>query len=258
VSLIPAIQVTPARQFYLDTMAVLDRHQVPYLIGGGYAMAFYTGIVRDTKDLDLFLRAADVERALDVLSAEGLRTERTWPPFLAKVLADNAFVDLLHNSGNGLCPVDDQWFAYGIVADVLGRQTLLCPPEEVLWSKGFVQERDRFDGADIAHLILAQGHRFDWHRLVGRFDQHYRVLLGHLVFFGYIYPAYRSIVPDWVIAQLLQRIAEEAAIYEPLCNGTLLAHRQYRTDVQEWGFLDARLRPHGPFTPQQLEQLPDP
>ena len=40
--------------------------------------------------------------------------------------------------------------------------------EETLWSKAFVMERERYDGADVAHLILAHGERLDWDTPVWR------------------------------------------------------------------------------------------
>ena len=39
---------------------------------------------------------------------------------------------------------------------------LVAPAEESLWCKAFVMERERFDGADVAHIILAYGDRLDW------------------------------------------------------------------------------------------------
>ena len=46
-------------RFYLNALRVLSDAKVPYLLGGAYALAHYTGIVRHTKDLDLFVRPAD-------------------------------------------------------------------------------------------------------------------------------------------------------------------------------------------------------
>ncbi|MGE5612563.1 MAG: nucleotidyltransferase family protein [Bacillota bacterium] len=245
-----------ARAFYLDALAALDRSQVPYLVGGGYAMTAYTGITRQTKDLDLFVRAGDSRRALDVLGAAGYRTEVTWSHFLVKALYKQAFVDILHNSGNGLSPVDDQWFAHAVEADVLGRRVLLCPAEEILWTKAFVQDRDRFDGADVAHLILARGEQFDWQRLIRRFQSHERVLLAHLLLYTYIYPSERRNVPGWVMEQLMGRMAEEPASAERVCMGTFLSQKQFLFDVNEWGYADARLQPRGPLTPAEIAELP--
>ena len=36
---------------------------------------------------------------------------------------------------------------------VLDKEVKLCPPEEIIWSKSFIMERERFDGADINHLL---------------------------------------------------------------------------------------------------------
>ena len=60
---------------------------IHYLVGGGYAMAHYTGIIRDTKDLDVFVRPGECRLTVDALSNAGYRTEWTWPHFLAKALS---------------------------------------------------------------------------------------------------------------------------------------------------------------------------
>src|SRR6478672_5891520 len=83
---------------------VLQRAGVPFLVGGAYAYAHYTGIYRDTKDLDLFLRA------VGVLGADGWRTEHHPEGWLAKGFKGEYFVDLIFSSGNGVAVVDDAWF----------------------------------------------------------------------------------------------------------------------------------------------------
>jgi len=109
----------------------------------------------------------------------------------------------------------------------------------------------RFDGADVAHLILAYGDRMDWSRLLTQFSDHWRVLFSHLVLFGFIYPGERSCIPDGVMHQLSQKLEQESnqpAISGKLCQGTLLAPLQYQTDVEQWGYEDARLQPRGNLT----------
>jgi hypothetical protein len=126
----------------------------------------------------------------------------------------------------------------------------------MIFSKVFTMDRGRFDGADVAHLIRACGERLDWRRLVGRFDRHWRVLLSHLVMFGFVYPADRQQVPHWVMQDLLDRLgADEAAdeAGDAVCCGTLLSPTQYLIDVEQWGYHDARLPPFGPMTPEQVE-----
>lgn len=246
------------RQFYVAAMRALDEAGVAYLVGGGYAMAHYTGIARETKDLDLFVRPADRDRTLEVLSGAGYRTEYFYPFWISKALCGEAFIDILYNSGNGLCPVDDAWFAHAEPIDVHGYPTRLSPAEEQLWSKAFVQDRDRYDGCDVAHLILCRGTRFDWDRLLRRFAGHERVLLAHLILFEYIYPTQRSIVPDWVMAHLRAAIEHEASNGTKLCMGTFIAQRGYGTDLRQWGFIDGRLLPNGPLTQREINQLPEP
>lgn len=251
----PQLPEPPVRDFYLHAMEILDRADVPFLVGGGYAMACHTGIVRHTKDLDVFVRPAHRHVALQAMADAGYRTEIPWPHFLCKALSGQAFVDILYNSGNGLSPVDEEWFSHAVHGQVLGRPTLLCPPEEILWTKAFVMDRDRYDGADVAHLILARGQQFDWARLLRRFVSHERVLLAHLMLFGYIYPAYRDRIPEGVVQELLDRIGREPSIDDRVCQGTFLAQGQYLFDVRQWGFEDARLQPRGPLTAEEIASV---
>lgn len=230
--------------FYCAALTALQQAQVPFLVGGAYALARHTGIVRHTKDFDIFIRPTDCERVLQVLSAAGYRTELTDPRWLAKAFSGEDFIDVIFSSGNAIAEVDDAWFEHAIDAKVLGLSVQLCPPEETIWSKAFVMERERYDGADIAHLLRAYGDRLDWDRLLDRFGAHWRVLFSHLVLFGYIYPCERGCIPPSVMDALLDRLRTE--VQPPLtagrlCQGTLLSKVQYATDIDRWGYQDARL-----------------
>jgi hypothetical protein len=240
------------RDFYLRALDLLDQCGAPYVVGGGYAMAYYTGIVRHTKDLDVFVHREDRDRILSDFSAAGFKTELTWPHFLVKALSDGDFIDFLYNSGNGLCPVDDQWFCHAVRGPVLGRPAPICPPEEMIWSKAFVQDRNRFDGADIAHLILRRGKHMDWKRLLRRFRTHEGVLLGHLLFFRYIYPGHADHVPDVVVDELYEASRRQPPADKQLCKGTNLSWDQYIHDIEKAGFSDARISPLGPMSQQEV------
>jgi len=246
---------TTAAECYRTALRALAAAGVEFLVGGAYALARYAGIVRHTKDLDLFLRPCDRDAALAALAAAGFRTEVTYPHWLAKAFRADYFIDLIYNSGNGAAPIDDGWFAHAAGAEVLCEPVRLCPPEETLWSKAFVMERDRYDGADVAHIIRAAGDRLDWRRLLGRFGPHWRVLYVHLVLFGFVYPGERDRVPGWLMEELGGRLRAEFAAAPPagrVCRGTLLAAVQYAADVEWWDYEDARLPPHGTMTPEQV------
>src|SRR5215475_4294406 len=57
----------------------------------------------------------------------------------------------------------------------------LLPTRRNTLSKSYVMERERYDGADIVHLLHACSAQFDWHRLLERFGAHWRVLLNYLI-----------------------------------------------------------------------------
>jgi hypothetical protein len=228
---------------------------VPALVGGAFALERYTEIARDTKDLDVFVRPADCQRALDVFAAAGYQTELTFPHWLGKVLAGDQVVDVIFSSGNGIAEVDDLWFEHGVEAEMLGVPVKLCPPEEMIWSKAFVMERERFDGADVAHLLRACGPALDWRRLLRRFGPHWRVLLAHLVLFGFIYPGERRQVPAALVRELARRVEVEATgsgSGGQVCRGTLLSRAQYLVDVEQWGYADARLTEPAPMTAEDV------
>src|SRR6266516_6811386 len=81
----------------------------------------------------------------------------------------------------------------------------------------------RYDGADIAHLILKQHAQIDWRRLLGYMDLHWEVLLVHLLNFRWAYPSERANVPRWLMDELIVRRGEFEARHARLFfkDGTL-------------------------------------
>jgi len=241
--------------FYRSIMSRLNDAQVPFVVGGAYALAYYTSIMRNTKDFDVFVRREDMERALGALEGGDCRTEFTYPHWLGKAICGDDLVDIIFSSGNAIANVDDEWFAHAPTTDVLGMPAKLSPAEEMIWSKAFIMERERFDGADVLHLILRCGPTLDWPRLLRRFGDHWRVLLSHLTVFGFVYPGERSSIPAWVMEQLLGRLQKEIA-YPPragrVCRGPLISRAQYLIDIDEWGYADARVGPGGVMTEDEV------
>lgn len=242
------------RAFYRRAVHLLNAARLPFLVGGTYALTLHTGIVRPTKDFDIFVRPDDVRRALEALAAGGCSTELPYAHWLGKAYHGTDFVDVIFSSGNGVAKVDDGWFAHAVPAVFLGEPVLVCPVEETIWSKSFVCERERYDGADINHLLLARGADLDWVRLLRRFNGHWRVLLSHLVMFGFVYPSERDVIPPAVMDGLIGRLRRETdsgAARRRVCHGTLLSRVQYVVDMDEWGYGDARLDPDPGMTPAQ-------
>ena len=241
--------------FYRQALLALQAAAVPFLVGGGHAVAHYVGMTRHSKDLDLFVTPDDCSRILAVLRAAGYHTELTFPHWLGKVYSGSECIDVIFSSGNSIATVDTAWFVHAVAGRLLGLPVHFCPPEEILWSKSSVMERERYDGADIMHLLHAYGAQFDWPRLLQRFGAHWRVLLHYLILFGFVYPARQSCIPTWVMQNLLARLQHELhhpPSGAPICQGTLLSRAQYLIDLECWGYRDARLRPTGPMTAAEI------
>ncbi|HEU5097779.1 MAG TPA: hypothetical protein VFU22_01960 [Roseiflexaceae bacterium] len=239
------------RVFYRHALTALLESDIPFLVGGGYAMAYYTGIARQTKDFDIFVKPADFERVLNVFAMAGYPTEVTFPSWLGKAIQGTDNIDVIFSSGNGLARVDETWFVPVAEAELFGITLKICPAEEIIWSKATIMGRERYDGADIAHILHARGQDLDWRRLLARFDSHWRVLLSHLILFGYIYPAERAQIPDWIMQKLLGAVQQEISSASPsarICRGTILSWDQYLVDVECHGYHDARLPPLGSLT----------
>ena len=240
--------------FYRRTLHVLSDAHVPFLVGGSHAYLQYTGIVRATKDFDLFIRSEDLERALAALAESGYRTEITFPHWLAKAHQADDHVDLVFASGNGVCRVDDDWFRHALDADVLGMPVKIAPIEEFLWQKAFVMERERFDGADVMHLIQHCADAINWERLQARFDRHWPLLLTYLTYFIFVYPSEKHRVPkalyDELMGRLQAQLGAEQNGAERVCQGTLVSRGQYMVDIGRGGFRDARLKPFGNMSPE--------
>jgi len=236
--------------FYREALQVLEASGHPFLVGGAFALRHYTGIDRDTRDFDVFVRPEHVEPLLERFRTLGYEVELTFSHWLAKVRCAGRYVDIIFSSGNGVARVDDSWFAYAPEGEVLGERVRLVPAEEMIWSKGYIMERERFDGADVLHLIRS-AERLDWERLRARFGNHRRVLLAHLLLFAFVYPAERHRVPETLLHELFAAAMLERTRNGRVCLGTLLSRSQYLPDLER-GDRDGRLAPYGVMSPDEI------
>lgn len=248
---------SPAEQeFYCRVLRVLNARGVPYMVGGSFAAAHYTGRTPHTKDIDIFLPPEDVDSALAALSRAGFEVERPYPFWLAKGRKDRDLVDLISRAASGLWEVEREWVDRSPETTLWSVPTRVCAVEELIWTKSALMDRDRYDGNDVMHLLQARAFDLDWDRLRHLAGSHWRLLLVHLTMFGYVYPDLIPLVPRHLLAELSLRLLSEKAPDsdedEPLCRGTLISNYQYLTDVEELGYRDARLAPHGLMTREDL------
>jgi hypothetical protein len=244
-------------EFCEDIMRLLTAHGIEFLVGGYSALRHHAGIDRVTKDFDLMVRPADIDPVLELCQRAGYRAELMFRHWLAKIQQEEYFIDLIFNSGNGLCAVDDQWFSRAAESVLLDQPVKIVPLEELLWQKAFIMERERFDGADIAHLLLKSGAKIDWDHLITRFGPNWRVLFSHLLLFGFIYPSRKNLIPRNVMDEFLRRFDSELrSDFEgaEVCNGTFLSRYQYISDVELEGFKDGRLDGRCTMTAGQIRE----
>ena len=237
---LPPANREAAEAFYADVLHRLKGLEFPFLLGGGYAVSVYSGLPRQTKDLDVFTTAGAFPRILAALqqSYEVMIEDERW---IAKVLSGDYFVDVIFGSANGAVPVTAQWFDHAIEGEVLGIKVPVLNPTELIWSKIFIRDRKRFDGADVINLIFTQHERVDWARLLAHMDAHWEVLLAQLLEFRWAYPSERDRVPRWLIDELLQRLKRQLELPLPecrVCRGRIFSRPDYQHAVDDWGFAD--------------------
>ena len=230
---LPEKQETLAR----EVLTALEREGIPYAVAGAFALLEHTGICRTTKDLDLFLTTENSAAAISFLQSRGFECEVCDSVWLAKVHRENFFVDLITGMSNATISVDDCWIRRARPASVLGIQTRVLAPEELLVSKLFVTRRERFDGADIAHIVYGTQEKLDWGRILQLAGEHWEMLLWALILFHYVYPAKSSYVPGAVWEELLGKFTKQISEPDPQAKfrGSLIDDNMFAIDVNDWG-----------------------
>jgi hypothetical protein len=223
-------------KLFRDVLEALQYDRVPYAVSGAFALRQHTGICRFTKDLDLFVTPSTCASALACLRRAGLECNVTDPVWLAKACRGEYFVDLITGMSNGAITVEDSWIERARPAVVYGIETRVLAPEELVASKIFVARRERFDGADIAHVIYGTHGNFDWKRELELVGEHWEMLLWNLVLFRYAYPAQSHYVPAEIWCELLRRFEREVRNPDPRARfrGSLVDNNMFAIDVDEW------------------------
>jgi predicted nucleotidyltransferase len=223
--------------FYRKVLRLLNQRKISYSIAGGFALHQHTGIWRATKDLDVFLTAENMLRAVAELGDRGFECEILDPVWLTKIREGPIFMDLITGMSNAVFVVDDSWIARAKPAIVLGVRTKVLATEELLVSKLFVSRRERFDGADIAHIVYGSRVPLDWNRILDLVGEHWELLLWSLLLFRYIYPAHSGNVPRQVWKHLLKSLQDDLSKDNSKVpfRGTLVDDNMFAVDTQQWG-----------------------
>jgi predicted nucleotidyltransferase len=242
-----------AQSLYREVLRALNDHGIPYAVAGAFALQKYTGICRLTKDLDLFMKAENVPAALVFLEQQGFHCEVTDRVWLAKAHRGEYFVDLISGMSNAVILVDDSWMKRTQPALIAGVPSRIISPEDLLASKLFVTRRERFDGADIAHIIYRMQGDLDWERILELAGNHWEMLLWALILFRYVYPAHSDFVPAALWQDLLSRYMHLIQHPDPKApfRGSLVDENMFSIDMKDWGLEDLQ----DGFRAQRLQEL---
>lgn len=146
-----------------DVAASLDG--LPQGILGGIASAVY-GRPRTTKDIDVFLRHGDAERALELLAARGFDVERTNESWIYKAFRDGVLVDLIFRVR---CDIyfDDEMEQRCRRVEYAGVELPVVAPEDLVVTKAVVADEESPRHWHDALGVLAVND-LDWDYLVER------------------------------------------------------------------------------------------
>jgi Uncharacterised nucleotidyltransferase len=182
----------------------LDGAGLDHLFVGGVASQA-VGRPRWTHDVDVIVRPADAERALELLGSAGFRTQRTDGGWLFKALRDGVLVDLVFRSeGLGDHPpviLDDEMMSRAQMADLDGLRIPVLAPEDLVVIKALV-----FKAHTPRHwhdsLSILRRQDLDWDYLGRRAGRHDPLRVASLL----LYAESNDIPIPWgLVRELLER-----------------------------------------------------
>ncbi len=193
-------------EIYRLVISKANARGLRFAIGGGFAVNVYTGLQRNTKDLDIYIAPSDCETMIEILAQAGMSDYYEQLPYDRKWIyrgtADGVIVDLIWAMANQAARVDEAWLTRGPEVEIAGQQLRLLPPEELLWTKLYVVQRDRCDWPDVLNLIYSRGETLDWKHLLKRLGDDAALLAGVLTLFVWLCPGRARMVPGWLWERL--------------------------------------------------------
>ena len=182
----------PDWQVYRTAIAALREGGIPFMLGGGFALATFTGRWRDTKDIDFYVHPRDRERAVAALTQAGFADyyptrayDRKW---IYRATTSGVIVDIIWAMANQRAQVDDIWFQRSSSIVIRGENLKVLPMEEFMWCKLYIMQRDHCDWTDVFNLLYAVGPRLDWAHLLRRVEEDVPVLKALLIMFAWLCP----------------------------------------------------------------------
>jgi hypothetical protein len=199
-------------EVYRRAIQALREAGLRIMLGGGFAMASYTGRWRNTKDIDFYILHKDRDKAKEALTKAGfidyfdqLPYDRKW---IYRSTRAGVIVDVIWAMANQRAQVDDEWFANAARISIRGEQLGVVPVEEFVWCKLYILQRDHCDWTDVLNVLFATGTEINWDRLLKRLEEDWPLLKALLTLYGWVCPRRAARLPE----SLRKRLKLEAPV----------------------------------------------
>jgi hypothetical protein len=186
-----------------------------FAIGGGLAVGFYTGLWRESKDIDFYVLREDAGTLQKILTEAGLVDyydqlpyDRAW---IYRSIQDKIIVDVIWSMANHKNDVDETWIMCGPEVTIGGETFRLVPPEEMIWAKLYVLQRDRSDWPDVLNMLYAQRQKLNWRHLLDRLGEDAPLLYSVLTIFRWMCPNLAQELPAWLWRELEKQYPKSLA-----------------------------------------------
>lgn len=230
---VPWPDIIPAGQWanYRSAIEAARNAGLRFMLGGGFGLAIYTGRWRNTKDIDFYILPRDRDPMIAALSNAGFIDyfdQRPYDPgWIYRSTREGIIVDIIWSMANRRAEVDEIWFERAHPVQIREESMHVIPPEELLWCKLYILQRDHFDWTDIFNLLYAAGPQLDWDHLLERVEPDTPLLQAALTVFSWISPNRAREFPDKLRKQLGLSKPEKISKGEQLRRVKLLDSRAW-------------------------------
>jgi hypothetical protein len=192
----------------------------------------YTGELRNTKDLDLYVLPKNRDSMRQAISRAGLADyhqrlpyDRSW---IYRACQGDVIVDAIWAMANHRADVDARWLSHGPEITIRGERIRAIPVEELIWAKLYIIQRTRCDWVDVLNLIYARAESIEWEHLLARLDTDAALLAGSLSVFGWLAAGRAQEIP----ASIWQRLGLSRP--QPISDPEVTSRRANLLDSRPW------------------------
>ena len=192
--------------FYEDVLHAAKTADHPFALGGAFAFAAYTGVLRNTKDIDLYIQQEAKEIFIGAVTRAGasdyfetLAYDRGW---IYRSTRDGYIADFIWAMANYVQPLDADYFNGETTLLLRGQSVPVIPAEELILNKLYIMQRSRCDWFDVFNLLYCTNGNLDWKRLIRKMGPDSVLLASALNVFAWLCPGRVYSFPNDLWSQL--------------------------------------------------------